>query len=184
MPLSASAPIRSIPGKVKRERLGLEGSGAASVLNVKTGPLLQGAFLGTQGIFPAYHMNKTNWVTIVLETVFMAGKFFTLSDGAARYTRAVREILTRADKEKWPEILFYTYDRDTYQLLRGVHQDVLETAPGKVCDTFSGLIEALNNEDFDLEKTKKFADEYSIVLEEDSAAKIIDEVFGKGQESE
>ena len=81
-------------------------------------------------------------------------------------------------------ILFYTYDRDTYQLLRGVHQDVLETAPGKVCDTFSGLIEALNNEDFDLEKTKKFADEYSIVLEEDSAAKIIDEVFGKGQESE
>ena len=81
-------------------------------------------------------------------------------------------------------ILFYTYDRDTYQLLRGVHQDVLETAPGKVCDTFSGLIEALKNEDFDLEKTKKFADEYSIVLEEDSAAKIIDEVFGKGQESE
>ncbi len=55
--------------EVKRERLGLEGSGAASVLNVKTGPLLQGAFLGTQGIFPAYHMNKTNWVTIVLETV-------------------------------------------------------------------------------------------------------------------
>lgn len=55
--------------EVKRERLGLEGSGTASVLNVKTGPLLQGSYLGTPGIFPAYHMNKTNWVTVVLDTV-------------------------------------------------------------------------------------------------------------------
>ena len=55
--------------EVKRERLGLEGSGTASVLNVKTGLLLQGSCLGKQEVFPAYHMNKTNWVTVVLETV-------------------------------------------------------------------------------------------------------------------
>jgi len=58
----------------------------------------------------AAEMKKYGMRTIVLETVFMAGKFFTLPDGAARYTRAIREILARAEKENWPEILFYTYD--------------------------------------------------------------------------
>ena len=54
--------------EIERKRLGLEGSGAASILNVKTGPLLQGSYLGKPGILPAYHMNKTNWVSIVLDT--------------------------------------------------------------------------------------------------------------------
>ncbi len=74
-------------------------------------------------------------------------------------------------------ILFYTYDRDRYQLLRGVHQDVKETAPGKVCDTFDELAEALESEDFDIEKTERFADEYASVLEGSAAAKVVDEVF-------
>ena len=52
--------------EVKQEHLQLDGSGTAPVLNVKTGPLLQGSYLGKDGILPAYHMNKTNWVTIVL----------------------------------------------------------------------------------------------------------------------
>ena len=55
--------------EVERKRLGLEGSGAASILNVKTGPLLQGSYLGMQGILPAYHMNKTNWVSIILDAI-------------------------------------------------------------------------------------------------------------------
>ena len=54
--------------EVERKRLGLEGTGLASILNVKTGPLLQGSYLGKPGILPAYHMNKTNWVSIVLDT--------------------------------------------------------------------------------------------------------------------
>lgn len=55
--------------EVRRKRLGQAGEGVAPILNVKTGPLLQGSYLGTEGIIPAYHMNKTNWVTIVLDTV-------------------------------------------------------------------------------------------------------------------
>ena len=55
--------------EVERKRLGLEGNGTASILNVKTGPLLQGSYLGMQGILPAYHMNKTNWVSIILDAI-------------------------------------------------------------------------------------------------------------------
>ena len=55
--------------EVDRKRLGQEGEGTAPILNVKTGPLLQGAYLSTEGIIQAYHMSKTNWVTIVLDVV-------------------------------------------------------------------------------------------------------------------
>jgi len=56
-------------------------------------------------------------------------------------------------------ILFYTYDRQIYENVRGVHQSIKEFAPGKVCDTFDVLLEALQHKDFELEKTIKFADE-------------------------
>ncbi|MBQ3281903.1 MAG: CDP-glycerol glycerophosphotransferase family protein [Eubacterium sp.] len=74
-------------------------------------------------------------------------------------------------------ILFYGYDLDTYQLLRGVHQDIRENAPGKVCETFDELCEAIKREDFDLEKTKAFADEYGPVLEQHASKEIIEQVF-------
>ncbi len=74
-------------------------------------------------------------------------------------------------------ILFYGYDLDTYQLLRGVHQDIRENAPGKVCETFSGLCEAIEREDFDIEKTERFADEYGPVLEQQASKEIIEQVF-------
>ena len=56
-------------------------------------------------------------------------------------------------------ILFYTYDRQIYENVRGVHQRIKNFAPGKVCDTFDELLEALRREDYDLDKTIKFADE-------------------------
>ena len=74
-------------------------------------------------------------------------------------------------------ILFYGYDLDSYQLIRGVHQDIRENAPGKVCDTFDQLCEAITDKDFEIEKTEQFADEYGPVLEQKAAAQIVGEIF-------
>ena len=52
---------------VSYRRLGIERDGAADIVNVKVGPLLQGAYLTHPGILPAYHMNKTHWLTILLD---------------------------------------------------------------------------------------------------------------------
>ena len=81
-------------------------------------------------------------------------------------------------------ILFYGYDLDTYQLLRGVHQDIRENAPGKVCETFDELCEAIENKDFDIEKTEEFADEYGPVLEQKAAAQIVNDIFRKPERTE
>ena len=52
---------------VRRDRLGLAGEGTADVLNVKCGELLLGSILGRPGFRPAYHMNKSQWVSILLD---------------------------------------------------------------------------------------------------------------------
>lgn len=56
-------------------------------------------------------------------------------------------------------VLFYTYDREFYELTRGVHRDVKSHAPGKVCDTFDELMNALQNGDFEKEKIDKFVED-------------------------
>ena len=52
---------------VRRDRLGLAEEGTADVLNLKCGELLLGSLLGRPGFLPAYHMNKSHWVTVLLD---------------------------------------------------------------------------------------------------------------------
>ena len=77
-------------------------------------------------------------------------------------------------------VIFYTYDRRMYQLLRGVHRDVKETAPGKVCDTLEELIAAIANKDFEIEKTDAFREQYFLNMHDNSADTIIDAVLLAG----
>lgn len=51
---------------VPRDKLGLAGTGNAEVLNVKCAPLLVGSLWLQAGFLPAYHMNKSSWVSILL----------------------------------------------------------------------------------------------------------------------
>ncbi len=48
-------------------RLGLGGEEPIDIINVKCGPILAGSLLTEKGFLPAYHMNKTNWITILLD---------------------------------------------------------------------------------------------------------------------
>ena len=52
---------------VPREKLGLPEDGISDVLNVKCDPLMLGSVLLQKGFFPAYHMNKENWISILLD---------------------------------------------------------------------------------------------------------------------
>lgn len=52
---------------VRRSRLGLPGEDAVCLMDVKCGPLLAGSYLGKPGVVPAYHMNKTHWLGVLLD---------------------------------------------------------------------------------------------------------------------
>ncbi|MBE6987484.1 MAG: MmcQ/YjbR family DNA-binding protein [Ruminococcaceae bacterium] len=56
------AVIMNIP----KNKLGL-GEGEIDIVNLKCEPLLTGALRQESGIFPAYHMNKNNWVSVCLD---------------------------------------------------------------------------------------------------------------------
>jgi len=52
---------------IPRNRIGLCGTDTIDVVNLKCDPLLLGSVRTESGIFPAYHMNKENWVTAALD---------------------------------------------------------------------------------------------------------------------
>lgn len=80
-------------------------------------------------------------------------------------------------------VLFYTYDRKMYELTRGVHRSVKEYAPGKVCDTFEELLQALKNEDFEVEKIYQFVEENFGEYDGHACDRVIDQILLK-KESE
>ena len=52
--------------RIPADRLGLESSERVDIVNVKCGAMMTGSLLMCEGIFPAYHMNKERWVSLLL----------------------------------------------------------------------------------------------------------------------
>lgn len=52
---------------VAQDKLGMPGSRVVDAVNLKCGPQMAGALRGQPGVFPGWHMNKENWVTVLLD---------------------------------------------------------------------------------------------------------------------
>ncbi len=50
-----------------RSKLGLPGEGMVDALNVKCDPVMSGSLRLLPGVLPGYHMNKEQWITILLD---------------------------------------------------------------------------------------------------------------------
>ena len=74
-------------------------------------------------------------------------------------------------------VVFFVPDRELYEVARGIHKEVKETAPGKVCDTFEEMIEAIKNKDFEIEKMHRFAKENFANYDGVASDKVIDEIL-------
>ena len=46
---------------------GLSGEEKVDVINLKIDPIMMGSFSQEKGIFPAYHMSKTCWISVLLD---------------------------------------------------------------------------------------------------------------------
>lgn len=53
--------------RVGRDKLGLSGTGETEVLNLKCDPELIGFLRTRPGFLPAYHMNKSQWISVLLD---------------------------------------------------------------------------------------------------------------------
>lgn len=53
--------------RVGWDKLGLAKGGEVDIINVKCSPVMLGSLLAGEGAFPAYHMNKSSWVSLLLD---------------------------------------------------------------------------------------------------------------------
>lgn len=53
--------------ELNEKKLGLTGERIVDVLNIKCDPLLIGSLRMKPGFFPAYHMNKDKWISIIMD---------------------------------------------------------------------------------------------------------------------
>ncbi len=74
-------------------------------------------------------------------------------------------------------VLFFTYDRENYELVRGVHRKVKENAPGRVCDSFEELMDALETGNYEFEKTAQFIEENFGDYDGCASDKVIDHIL-------
>lgn len=52
--------------RVSRRKLGLDSDEVTDVVNLKLPTELVGSFFPSDGVYPAYHMNKLHWISVLL----------------------------------------------------------------------------------------------------------------------
>lgn len=71
---------------VPRNRMGLPGEEPVGVINLKCSAALSGSLRLQEGILPAYHMNRENWISVLLDGTVAAEDIFPLIDISFRLT--------------------------------------------------------------------------------------------------
>ena len=72
---------------IPRKNLGLTGEDEISVVNLKCDTRLIGVFREEAGIFPGWHMNKANWLSVALDGTVEDEKIKFLVDMSYELTK-------------------------------------------------------------------------------------------------
>lgn len=77
---------------VHKSKFGLTEDCSVDVVNLKCDPLMIGSLHREKGIFPAYHMNKTYWISVFLDG--------TVDDETIKWLVDISFMLTDKPKKK------------------------------------------------------------------------------------
>ena len=88
--------------EVGYDKLGLQGSGSAPVINLKIDDVfLRDMLIKEKGIMPAYHMNKQHWITVLLDGTVKADKVYSLIDISYNATASKRRKKAEREPKEW-----------------------------------------------------------------------------------
>lgn len=77
---------------VPKSKLGLDGDEILDVVNFKCDRILIDSLTAEPGFFPAYHMNKENWITVALDGSVSDEKILMLLDISFELTASNKKI--------------------------------------------------------------------------------------------
>ncbi|MBR2875628.1 MAG: MmcQ/YjbR family DNA-binding protein [Clostridia bacterium] len=75
---------------IPKSKLGFQSEETVSVVNLKCDPVLMGSLYSEYGIFPAYHMNKSHWISVLLDGGVEKEKLEWLTDISFNLTKSKR----------------------------------------------------------------------------------------------
>lgn len=88
--------------EVGKDRLGLSGDGSVDVINLKIDDLMfRDMLLREKGIFPAYHMNKKHWITVLLDGTVKADRVYELIDTSFLATASKKKQKKMSPPREW-----------------------------------------------------------------------------------
>lgn len=108
---------------ISKTKLGIESEQDVEVVNLHTLPEISEIAIDNKGVFPAYHMNKKSWITVVLDSTISDEELFDFIDNSYNLSREEKKIDRLAKK--------------TYEYLRTIPK-------GKVV-TYGQIAEYLGN---------------------------------------
>ncbi|MBD5141566.1 MAG: MmcQ/YjbR family DNA-binding protein [Ruminococcus sp.] len=82
--------------KLPKSKLGLSGDECVYILDVKCDSLMIGSLLLEKGFFPAYHMNKNSWITILLDESVSDDEIFSLIGSS--YSSVMPKLKNKSNK--------------------------------------------------------------------------------------
>lgn len=107
---------------IDRSKIEPKSSGEIEVINVKLDPEKIQELLTKDGFYPAYHMNKKNWITISLDDTLPDDLIMECIDESHRYTEEPEEWIVPANPKFYDVIsAFEKTDTITWKQSSNVH---------------------------------------------------------------
>lgn len=73
------------------DRLGLDRQGSTDIINVKCDPIISGSIIAQGKAYPAYHMNKEKWISLLLDGSVSENDIYPLLSLSYSLTSAVKK---------------------------------------------------------------------------------------------
>ncbi len=88
--------------EVGKDKLGLSGTGYVTAVNLKIDDMfLRDMLVQQEGIYPAYHMNKQHWITVLLDGTVPQDKVFDLIDTSFAATASAKKKQKIRPPKEW-----------------------------------------------------------------------------------
>lgn len=73
--------------RIPKYILGIEAEEKVNIINLKCDPVMIGFLIDKKTIFPAYHMNKKHWITVILDNSMKINEIYSLIDSSWNLTK-------------------------------------------------------------------------------------------------